>query len=38
NLEPSEGATFFAEARYGPASDLIPAYVVELLKNGIAKK
>ncbi|MBT7955543.1 MAG: NAD-dependent deacylase [Rhodospirillaceae bacterium] len=35
NLEPSEGATFFAEARYGPATDLIPAYVDELLSNGI---
>jgi len=37
NLEPSEGATFFAEARYGPATDLIPAYVDELLENGIAQ-
>lgn len=31
NLEPSEGATLFAEKRYGPASELVPAYVEELL-------
>tara|TARA_B100000315_G_scaffold245448_1_gene271348 strand:+ start:3468 stop:4211 length:744 start_codon:yes stop_codon:yes gene_type:complete len=38
NLEPSEGATFFAEARYGSATNLIPAYVDEILANGIPKK
>ena len=31
NLEPSEGATQFAERRYGPASEIVPAYVRELL-------
>ena len=31
NLEPSEGATQFAEKRYGPASEIVPAYVEELL-------
>jgi NAD-dependent deacetylase len=31
NLEPSEGATMFAEARYGPASVLVPAFVDDLL-------
>ena len=31
NLEPSEGATLFAETRYGPASVLVPDYVDELL-------
>ena len=31
NLEPSEGATQFAEAVYGPASDVVPAYVDKLL-------
>jgi NAD-dependent deacetylase len=31
NLEPSQGATMFAEARYGRASDLVPAFVAELL-------
>ncbi|WP_420402655.1 Sir2 family NAD+-dependent deacetylase [Nisaea sp.] len=31
NLEPSEGATLFAEKRYGPASEIVPAYVQELL-------
>lgn len=31
NLEPSEGATLFAEKRYGPASEIVPAYVEELL-------
>lgn len=35
NLEPSEGASFFAEARYGAATDLIPLYVEELLQNGL---
>jgi len=32
NLEPSEGATLFAEARYGPATEIVPDYVDELLK------
>ena len=31
NLEPSVGATSFAETRYGPAGDVVPAYVDELL-------
>jgi len=31
NLEPSEGASLFAEARYGPASELVLAFVDELL-------
>jgi len=31
NLEPSQGATLFAEKRYGPASEIVPAYVEELL-------
>jgi NAD-dependent deacetylase len=31
NLEPSEGAQHFAEARHGPASEIVPAYVRELL-------
>jgi len=35
NLEPSEGATFFHEARYGPATELIPNFVDEILENGI---
>ncbi len=33
NLEPSEGASLFSEARYGPATELVPAYVDEIL-NG----
>jgi NAD-dependent deacetylase len=32
NLEPSEGAYYFAEARHGPASKVVPAYVRELLE------
>jgi NAD-dependent protein deacetylase/lipoamidase len=32
NLEPSEGAQHFAEARHGPASEIVPAYVQELLE------
>lgn len=31
NLEPSEGASNFAEKRYGPATELVPAFVAELL-------
>jgi NAD-dependent deacetylase len=31
NLEPSEGTHFFDEARHGPASVLVPAWVDELL-------
>ena len=34
NLEPSEGATLFAEARQGPATELVPAFVEELLAAG----
>ncbi|MCP5370587.1 MAG: NAD-dependent protein deacylase [Hyphomicrobiales bacterium] len=34
NLEPSEGASLFAEARYGPATELVPAFVDELLARG----
>jgi NAD-dependent deacetylase len=31
NLEPSEGATLFEEAVYGPASEIVPAFVDDLL-------
>lgn len=31
NLEPSQGSLFFDERRYGPAGDLVPAWVEELL-------
>jgi NAD-dependent deacetylase len=31
NLEPSEGASLFAEAIYGPASKVVPDYVARLL-------
>jgi NAD-dependent deacetylase len=31
NLEPSEGAQHFAEDRHGPASEIVPAYLRELL-------
>jgi NAD-dependent deacetylase len=31
NLEPSEGASLFAERHYGPASEVVPAYVERLL-------
>lgn len=33
NLEPSEGRSFFAEAVYGPATKVVPAYVDRLLAN-----
>ncbi len=35
NMEPSLGATMFAEARYGPASEIVPAFV-EAVLNGSA--
>ena len=31
NLEPSDGATLFAEAFYGPATEVVPAHVERLL-------
>jgi NAD-dependent deacetylase len=34
NLEPSAGASDFAESRQGPASQLVPAWVSELLGEG----
>ena len=33
NLEPSEGASLFDEAIYGPASETVPAYIEKLLKE-----
>ncbi len=33
NLEPSEGSHFFAESRHGRASELVPAWVDEMLAN-----
>ncbi len=33
NLEPSEGATLFAEQHYGPATEIVPAYVRDLLSG-----
>jgi NAD-dependent deacetylase len=33
NLEPSTGATLFAEAHYGPATQTVPAYVQGLLRT-----
>jgi len=35
NLEPSEGASMFAETRYGKAGELLPQLVEELLSEGI---
>ena len=34
NLEPSESATLFEERHYGPATEIVPAYVRRLLANG----
>ncbi|MEM7191379.1 MAG: NAD-dependent deacylase, partial [Pseudomonadota bacterium] len=31
NLDPSEGASLFAETQYGPATEIVPAYVEKLL-------
>jgi NAD-dependent deacetylase len=33
NLEPSDGASYFAEAIYGPATEIVPAYVERLLRS-----
>ena len=33
NLEPSEGASLFAEAIYGPATEVVPAFVERLLSG-----
>jgi NAD-dependent deacetylase len=31
NLEPSDGHSLFAERRYGPATEIVPAFVENLL-------
>lgn len=33
NLDPSEVVSSFAETRFGPASDIVPAWVSDLLRN-----
>jgi NAD-dependent deacetylase len=33
NLEPSDGANLFAEAIYGPAGEVVPAFVEQLLRD-----
>jgi len=33
NLDPSEGASLFAEAHYGPATEIVPAFVETLLRG-----
>jgi len=35
-MEPSEGASLFEEARYGPATEVVPVYVDEILKERVA--
>lgn len=35
NLEPSQGCSHFAEARYGKATEMVPAWVEHLLGSGI---
>jgi len=34
NLEPSEGFSLFEERIYGPATDVVPAYVEKILSQG----
>lgn len=34
NLEPSEGMSLFAERRYGPATEVVPAFVDQVLREG----
>ncbi len=36
NLEPSEGASAFLDRLYGPATDIVPAFIDDLLANGLA--
>lgn len=36
NLEPSEGVSFFADSRQGPAGTLVPAWVDEVLATRLA--
>ena len=33
NLEPSEGATFFKEAFYGPATETVPAFIDQVIAS-----
>ena len=33
NLEPSDGASLFAEAHYGPATEIVPDFVERLLRG-----
>ena len=33
NLEPSDGASLFSEARHGPATELVPQFVDEILRR-----
>jgi NAD-dependent deacetylase len=35
NLEPSQGATLFAETIYGSATEIVPAFVDRILAEGI---
>jgi NAD-dependent deacetylase len=35
NLEPSDGSALFHEHRHGPASEIVPAFVDELLSQGL---
>ncbi len=36
NLEPSEGASIFAETVYGPATEVVPDFVDRVLREGIS--
>ncbi|MCG8510639.1 MAG: NAD-dependent protein deacylase [Rhodospirillales bacterium] len=38
NLEPSEGASLFHESRYGPATEVVPRFVDDLLAAAMAGK
>jgi NAD-dependent deacetylase len=33
NLEPSEGSMWFEEARHGPATEVVPAWIEEILSG-----
>ena len=36
NLEPSENAQLFTDSRYGPATEVVPVWVGEMLRGAEA--
>ena len=38
NLEPSEGASLFLDAHYGPATEIVPTFVEQILHKGLSAR